>query len=41
MLNFIWVPNTTLKFRKTNDPIPSKRLDRWMKGWMDQQKNPI
>ena len=28
--NFIWVSNNMPKFRKTNDPVRRKRLDRRM-----------
>ena len=39
--NFIWVSSTTPNFRKTNDTIPRKCLDRrmgrTMEGWKDKQ----
>ena len=39
--NFIWVSSTMPNFRKTNDTIPRKCLDRrtgrTMEGWKDKQ----
>ena len=32
-----WPPNIMLSFRKTNEPIPRKLLNRWKDGRMDRQ----